>query len=75
MWASGNGGMQGDSCAADSYVTSIYTIAVGSVDQKGKQAFYDENCSSKMAVTYSFNSGTYAPFTYGQVVSHVIVHT
>ena len=31
MWAAGNGGGRGDSCAADGYVNSIYTIAVGSV--------------------------------------------
>ena len=56
MWAAGNGGANHDSCAADGYVNSIYTIAVGSVDQSGRQAFYDENCSAKMAVTFSYNS-------------------
>ena len=33
--AAGNGGSRGDSCAADGYVNSIYTIAVGSVDRSG----------------------------------------
>lgn len=58
-WAGGNGGHYGDSCAADGYVSSIYTIAVGSVDQNGMQAFYDENCSAKMATAYSYNSAGY----------------
>ena len=65
VWASGNGGENHDSCAADGYVASIYTIAVGSADQNGHQAFYDEQCSGKMAVTFSFNSD---PFSYEQVV-------
>ena len=56
MWAAGNGGANYDSCAADGYVNSIYTIAVGSADERGRQAFYDEKCSAKMAVTFSHNS-------------------
>ena len=59
MFASGNGGSNGDSCAADGYVNSIYTMAVGSADHNGKQAFYDEACTAKIAVTYSFNSKTF----------------
>lgn len=39
----------------DGYVSSIYTIAVGSVDQFGHQAPYDEDCSSKLAVTFNHN--------------------
>ena len=56
VWAAGNGGRHHDSCAADGYVNSIYTIAVGSADQNGRQADYDEDCSAKMAVTFSYNS-------------------
>ena len=59
MWAAGNGGFYYDSCAADGYVNSIYTIAVGSADQNGRQAEYDEDCSAKMAVTFSYNSDTF----------------
>ena len=55
VWAAGNGGTNGDSCAMDGYVSSIYTIAVGSVDQYGHQAPYDEDCSSKLAVTFNHN--------------------
>ena len=56
MWAAGNGGDSYDSCAADGFVNSIYTIAVGSADQNGQQAYYDEDCPAKMAVALSYNS-------------------
>ena len=46
-------------CSCDGYASSMYTIAVGSVDESGRQAMYDENCPAKMAVTYSFNSKSY----------------
>lgn len=29
---------------------------MGSADQGGAQAYYDESCSAKMAITYSYNS-------------------
>ena len=75
VWASGNGGWYCDSCAADGYVNSIYTIAVGSADQNGYQADYDEDCTAKMAVTYSYNSDTFPSSVddkwdpYNQIVS------
>ena len=56
VWAAGNGGQKGDSCAADGYASSIYTIAVSAVDQYGIPAYYDERCSSKMAVTFNHNA-------------------
>ena len=56
MWAAGNGGYNGDTCACDGYVSSMYTIAIGSANEYGRQAIYDENCPAKMAVTFSFNS-------------------
>ena len=55
MWAAGNGGEHGDSCAADGYASSIYTIAIGSVGSDGRAAPYDERCSAKMAVTFVHN--------------------
>ena len=53
VWAAGNGGGPGteDSCAADGYVNSIYTIAIGAARSDGSHAVYDERCSAKMAVT------------------------
>ena len=74
VWAAGNGGDVDDSCAADGFPSSIYTIAVGSADQNAGQAFYDEQCSGKMAVTFSFNSDTFPTAddswsAYNQIVS------
>ena len=44
-----------DSCAADGYASSIYTIAIGSAASDGTQASYDEDCSGKMAVVFISN--------------------
>lgn len=60
VWAAGNGGWNYDSCAADGYSSSIYTISVGSADQTAGQASYDEQCAGKLVVTYSFNSQTFS---------------
>lgn len=59
VMASGNGGLNNDSCAANGYASSIYTISVGSADQASYQAIYDEQCASKMVVTFSFNSSSF----------------
>ncbi len=72
-FAAGNGGEYYDSCAADGYTNSIYTISVGSADQNGNQADYDEDCSAKMVVTYSYNSDTFPTYednwdAYNQIV-------
>ena len=57
MWAAGNGGrFDIDSCAADGYVQSIYTIAIGSVASDGEPAYYDERCSAKIASMFVSNS-------------------
>ena len=55
VWAAGNGGDIFDSCAVDGYISSIYTIGVGAADESGNQAYYDEECASKMVVTLNFN--------------------
>lgn len=68
MWAAGNGG-RGDSCAVDGYASSIYTIAVGTINQNGVQAYFDECCTSKMAVTFSHNSNSDITKE-NQIVSH-----
>ena len=59
VWAAGNGGRNFDSCAADGFSSSIYTISVGAADEYGREADFDEQCSSKMAVTYAHNSYAY----------------
>ncbi|XP_035673145.1 proprotein convertase subtilisin/kexin type 6-like [Branchiostoma floridae] len=50
VWASGNGGHKDDDCGADGYVSSIYTLAVGSISVDGLSAYYSESCSPTMAV-------------------------
>ena len=55
VWASGNGGDNDDSCAADGLASSIYTISIGSANVDGTQSYYDEQCSGKMAVTFVDN--------------------
>jgi len=55
MFAAGNGGDVDDSCAADGYSNSIYTISVGAIDVTGRPAFYDEVCSAKLVSGYVEN--------------------
>lgn len=40
-----------DHCGADSYVNSIFSIAIGAVTQTGGPAYYGEACPGVMAVT------------------------
>ena len=49
VWSAGSGGDLLDSCAADGYASSIYTIAIGAANSDGTAAYYDEMCSGKMA--------------------------
>ncbi|KAF7648556.1 hypothetical protein LDENG_00155090 [Lucifuga dentata] len=53
VWASGNGGLQGDHCSCDGYSSSIYTISISSTTENGNKPWYLEACSSIMATTYS----------------------
>uniref|UniRef100_A0A8D1M0U9 Neuroendocrine convertase 1 n=1 Tax=Sus scrofa TaxID=9823 RepID=A0A8D1M0U9_PIG len=57
VWASGNGGRQGDNCDCDGYIDSIYTISISSASQQGLSPWYAEKCSSTLATSYS--SGDY----------------
>ncbi|KAL8581696.1 hypothetical protein ACOMHN_043114 [Nucella lapillus] len=50
VWATGNGGMNGDDCNADGYTSRIETLSVGSITDRGRQPFYMENCTSTLAV-------------------------
>lgn len=52
MFATGNGGLNGDSCAFNGYVNSIYTIAISGVNWDGSVPAYAEPCAGVMAVTY-----------------------
>lgn len=49
VWASGNGGAQGDNCAYDGYVSNEYTISFGVVGSSGTPTDYAEGCSSVLA--------------------------
>ncbi|XP_022809510.1 furin-like [Stylophora pistillata] len=52
VFAAGNGGLSGDSCAFSGYVNSIYTIAISGVNWDGEVPGYAERCGAIMAVTY-----------------------
>lgn len=53
IFAAGNGREEFDTCAADGFVSSIYTISVGSVSVSGDQSFYDERCSGKLITVFT----------------------
>uniref|UniRef100_G1Q9D4 P/Homo B domain-containing protein n=1 Tax=Myotis lucifugus TaxID=59463 RepID=G1Q9D4_MYOLU len=53
VWASGNGGREGDYCSCDGYTNSIYTISVSSTTENGYKPWYLEECPSTLATTYS----------------------
>ncbi|XP_053573564.1 proprotein convertase subtilisin/kexin type 6 [Bombina bombina] len=53
VWASGNGGREGDYCSCDGYTNSIYTISISSATENGYKPWYLEECPSTLATTYS----------------------
>nr|XP_060611471.1 proprotein convertase subtilisin/kexin type 6 isoform X1 [Anolis sagrei ordinatus] len=53
VWASGNGGREGDHCSCDGYTNSIYTISISSTTENGNKPWYLEECASTIATTYS----------------------
>ncbi|XGW19896.1 hypothetical protein V3C99_003605 [Haemonchus contortus] len=53
VWASGNGGGKQDSCSADGYTTSVYTLSVSSATYDNRRPWYLEECPSSIAATYS----------------------
>nr|XP_058961346.1 neuroendocrine convertase 1-like [Pocillopora verrucosa] len=55
-FAAGNGGLEGDSCAYNGYVNSIYTIAITGVNHDGSLPTYAEECPGIMATAYSLDS-------------------
>ena len=69
MFPTGNGGYR-DTCAADGYTNSIYTISVGSAASNGRRSKFDEACAGKMVVT--FDSNPYKSSGHGVV--GLIVH-
>lgn len=53
VWASGNGGSRQDSCSADGYTTSVYTLSISSATFDNHRPWYLEECPSSIATTYS----------------------
>lgn len=53
VWATGNGGLADDDCNCDGYTSEIRTISIGACSRYGLSTYYDEKCSSTMAVTYT----------------------
>ena len=66
VWAAGNGGDR-DSCAADGYVQSIYTIAIGALQSDGERATYDERCSAKIASTFVTHTDVFSTVSYNHI--------
>ncbi|XP_014667466.1 PREDICTED: PC3-like endoprotease variant B [Priapulus caudatus] len=52
LWAAGNGG-SADDCNADGYASSVYTLTVGSVTDRGRTPYYAEPCSAMLAVVFT----------------------
>ncbi|XP_073250740.1 furin-like isoform X1 [Porites lutea] len=52
-FATGNGGILGDSCAYNGYVNSIFTIAISGVNPDNSRPSYAEECAGIMASAYS----------------------
>ncbi|XP_025411999.1 neuroendocrine convertase 1-like isoform X2 [Sipha flava] len=53
VFASGNGRLLFDNCAADGYVGNIHTIAISSATVEGKAPEYAERCAAVIATAYS----------------------
>lgn len=53
MFAAGNGKADGDNCACDGYVNSIYSIVVASCDNHGHVTYYSERCAAVLTTSYS----------------------
>ena len=67
MFAAGNGGIAGDSCAFSGYVNNIHTIAISGVNWDGSVPAYTEQCAAIMAVTYGQDI-----FIYGETKPPVV---
>ena len=67
-FATGNGGLIGDSCAYNGYVNSIFTIAISGVNLDNSRPSYAEDCTGIMASAYSRDTRKGV----GKVVSEVV---
>ena len=53
LWAAGNGRTSNDNINYDGYANSRYVIAVGAIDNNGKQAWYSEPGAPMLVTAYS----------------------
>ncbi|KAK7693948.1 hypothetical protein QCA50_003522 [Cerrena zonata] len=59
VFASGNGGRNGDQCNFDGYTNSIFSVTVAALDYRGLHPDYSEACAANMIVAYSSGSGNH----------------
>ena len=59
VFASGNGGRNGDQCNFDGYTNSIFSVTVAAIDYKGLHPDYSEACAANMIVAYTSGSNNY----------------
>ena len=72
VWAAGNGGSKGDNCNCDGYVSSVFTLAVGSASQRATFPWYGEKCASTMAVTLSSGASARDPKVVRKILQPLI---
>jgi subtilisin family serine protease len=53
VFASGNGGSEGDDCNYDGYANSPFTITIGAISKHEKIPYYQEHCAAMLAVAPS----------------------
>ncbi|KAI1794703.1 peptidase S8/S53 domain-containing protein [Ganoderma leucocontextum] len=63
VFASGNGGRNGDQCNFDGYTNSIFSVTVAAIDFKGLHPDYSEACAANMVVAYTSGSSNYITTT------------
>lgn len=71
VWASGNGGREGDNCNCDGYTNSIYTLSISSATETGGVPWYSEACSSTLATTYSSGAGSEGQIVSVDLITHM----
>lgn len=61
VWAGGNGGLSNDNVNYDGYANSRFTLAVGAIDNRGRQSAYSE--PGAPLIVSAFSSGGAASIT------------
>jgi subtilisin family serine protease len=59
VWAGGNGRDNGDNCNYDGYANSRFTLAIGALDHRERQAWYSESCAALIACAPSSGASGY----------------